>query len=65
MQIIGKLFEALLMNIAYTNDAFNKYLLNISLLKKDFYKNYEDIDYNNYIPIPTSFKYIYTKDTKV
>lgn len=64
MQIIGKLFEALLIDRAYTNDAFNKYLLNISLLKEDFYKNYEDIDYNNYIPIPTSFKNIYTKDTK-
>lgn len=59
MKLLGELAECMIVDRCTSNKEFNKILINIAMFKKDIYKTYSDIAYDEYIAFSTSFKYVF------
>lgn len=61
MQLLGKVAECLIIDRCMSSKYINMICMNIGLLHKDIYKEYNGIDYESYVPISPSFKFILLK----
>ena len=64
MQLLGQVAECVIVDRCANNSEINKTCINIAMFKENVFKDYDDIDYNDYLAFSTSFKYIIYKDSK-
>lgn len=60
MTLLGKLGECLFIDYCMNYKDVNMKAINIALFQNDIYSSKPEIDYDNYIPFGTSFKYLFT-----
>ena len=64
MQLVGQLAECVIVDHCCNDGDVNRTCINIAMFKPDIYKEYSDIDYEQYVAFSTSFKYIIYKDKR-
>ena len=62
MQLLGQIAECLIVDKCLVNSELNKICINIAEFKPNIYKEYSDIEYDEYMAFSTSFKYVIYKD---
>lgn len=62
MQLVGQLAECVIVDHCSNDGDINRVCINIAKFMPNIYKEYSEIDYEQYIAFSTSFKYIVYKD---
>lgn len=65
MKLVGQIAECLIVDRCTNDKEINIKLINMALYRPNIYEKYEDIDYDLYIPISPSFKFILIKENGI